>query len=92
MNRDIAAVNEPGRVGTDDERLIVKRNLASSYTADFPLPQQHRAWDLSPYHGSECAQYLLRQAFEEAIHTHAYQYIAESLGLDQSEIFAAYRK
>jgi ribonucleoside-diphosphate reductase beta chain len=40
----------------------------------------------------ECRQYLLRQAFEEAIHTHAYQYIAESLGLDESEIFAAYKE
>src|SRR5439155_3690422 len=40
----------------------------------------------------ECRQYLLRQAFEEAIHTHAYQYIAESLGLDEGEIFAAYKE
>jgi ribonucleoside-diphosphate reductase beta chain len=40
----------------------------------------------------ECRQYLLGQAFEEAIHTHAYQYIAESLGLDESEIFAAYQR
>ena len=31
----------------------------------------------------ECRQFLLRQAFEEAIHTHAYQYIVESLGLDE---------
>ncbi len=40
----------------------------------------------------ECRQYLLRQAFEEAIHTHAYQYIAETLGLDEGEIFAAYKE
>ena len=40
----------------------------------------------------ECRQYLLRQAFEEAIHTHAYQYIVESLGLDESEIFNAYNE
>ena len=33
----------------------------------------------------ECRQYLLRQAFEEAIHTHAYQYIVESLGLNEGE-------
>jgi len=35
---------------------------------------------------------LLRQAFEEAIHTHAYQYVVESLGLDESEIFNAYNE
>lgn len=40
----------------------------------------------------ECRQYLLRQAFEEAIHTHAYQYIVESIGLDESEIFNAYHE
>jgi ribonucleoside-diphosphate reductase beta chain len=40
----------------------------------------------------ECRQYLLRQAFEEAIHTHAYQYIVESLQLDEGEVFNAYRE
>jgi ribonucleoside-diphosphate reductase beta chain len=40
----------------------------------------------------ECRQFLLRQAFEEAIHTHAYQYIVESLGLDEGEIFNAYTR
>ena len=40
----------------------------------------------------ECRQYLLRQAFEEAIHTHAYQYCIESLGMDEGEIFNMYRE
>ena len=40
----------------------------------------------------ECRQFLLRQAFEEAIHTHAYQYIVESLGLDEAEVFNAYHE
>ncbi len=40
----------------------------------------------------ECRQFLLRQAFEEAIHTHAYQYIVESLDLDEAEIFNAYNE
>ena len=39
----------------------------------------------------ECRMYLLRQGFEEAIHTHAYQYIVESLGMDESKIFNMYR-
>jgi ribonucleoside-diphosphate reductase beta chain len=34
----------------------------------------------------------LRQAFEEALHTHAYQYVVESLGLDEGEIFNMYRE
>ncbi len=40
----------------------------------------------------ECRLYLLRQGYEEAIHTHAYQYIVESLGMDQSRIFNMYRE
>jgi len=40
----------------------------------------------------ECRQYILRQAFEEAIHTHAYQYCVESLGMDEGEIFNMYHE
>lgn len=40
----------------------------------------------------ECRMYLLRQAFEEAVHTHSYQYIVESVGLDEGKIFNMYRE
>ena len=40
----------------------------------------------------ECRQYLLRQAYDEAIHTHAYQYIVESLGMDEGEVFNMYHE
>ena len=40
----------------------------------------------------EVRMYLLRQSYEEAIHTHAYQYIVESLNMDQSKIFNMYRE
>ncbi|MFI5240190.1 MAG: ribonucleotide-diphosphate reductase subunit beta [Candidatus Saccharimonadia bacterium] len=40
----------------------------------------------------ECRMYLLRQGFEEAVHTHAYQYMVESLQLDESKIFNMYRE
>ena len=40
----------------------------------------------------ECRQFLLHQAFEEAIHTHAYQYCIESLGMDEGEIFNMYHE
>jgi ribonucleoside-diphosphate reductase beta chain len=41
---------------------------------------------------AECRQYLLRQAFEEAIHTHAFLYIVDSLGLNEREVFNMYRE
>ena len=40
----------------------------------------------------EVRMYLLRQAYEEAVHTHAYQYIVESLAMDESKIFNMYRE
>jgi ribonucleoside-diphosphate reductase beta chain len=40
----------------------------------------------------EIRMYLLRQAYEEAIHTHSYQYIVESLGMNEAKIFNMYRE
>ncbi len=91
MNRDIALWKNPEGL-TDDERLIVKRNLGFFVTADSLAANNIVLGTYRHITAPECRQYLLRQAFEEAIHTHAYQYIAESLGLDESEIFAAYRE
>ena len=34
----------------------------------------------------------MRQAFEEALHTHAYQHVIESLGMDEAELFNMYRE
>ena len=39
----------------------------------------------------ECRQYLLRQAFEEAIHTDTFIYCCDSLGLDPEEIYNMYK-
>ena len=38
----------------------------------------------------ECRQYLLRQAFEEAIHTDTFIYCCDSLGLNPEEIYTMY--
>jgi ribonucleoside-diphosphate reductase beta chain len=91
MNRDIALWKNPNGL-TDDERLIVKRNLGFFVTADSLAANNIVLGTYRHITAPECRQYLLRQAFEEAIHTHAYQYIAESLGLDEGEIFAAYQE
>ena len=91
MSRDIALWKNPNGL-TDDERLIVKRNLGFFVTADSLAANNIVLGTYRHITAPECRQYLLRQAFEEAIHTHAYQYIAESLGLDEGEIFAAYKE
>lgn len=91
MQRDIELWKNP--VGlTEDERRIVKRNLGFFVTADSLAANNIVLGTYRHITAPECRQYLLRQAFEEAIHTHAYQYIVESLGLDEREIFNAYNE
>ncbi len=91
MTRDIEIWKNPKGL-TEDERLIVKRNLGFFVTADSLAANNIVLGTYRHITAPECRQYLLRQAFEEAIHTHAYQYIVESLGLDESEIFNAYKE
>jgi len=91
MSRDIALWKDPNGL-TEDERLIVKRNLGFFVTADSLAANNIVLGTYRHITAPECRQFLLRQAFEEAIHTHAYQYIVESLGLDEGEIFNAYHE
>jgi ribonucleoside-diphosphate reductase beta chain len=76
----------------EDERRIIKRNLGFFVTADSLAANNIVLGTYRHITAPECRQYLLRQAFEEAIHTHAYQYIVESLDLEESEIFNAYHE
>jgi ribonucleoside-diphosphate reductase beta chain len=91
MTRDIALWKDPNGL-TEDERRMVKRNLGFFVTADSLAANNIVLGTYRHITAPECRQFLLRQAFEEAIHTHAYQYIVESLGLDESEIFNAYNE
>ena len=72
---------------SDDERVVVKRSLGFFSTADSLVANNLVLAIYRLITNPECRQYLLRQAFEEAIHTHAYQYCIESLGMDEGEIF-----
>jgi len=91
MSRDIAQWKDSTAL-SDDERLIVKRNLGFFTTADSLAANNIVLGTYRHITAPEARQYLLRQGFEEAIHTHAYQYIVESLGLDESEVFNAYQE
>jgi len=91
MSRDIQLWKDPNGL-TDDERRLVIRNLGFFVTADSLAANNIVLGTYRHITAPECRQYLLRQAFEEAIHTHAYQYIAESLDLDEGELFNAYHE
>ena len=77
---------------SDDERRIVLRSLGYFSTADSLVANNLILAIYRHITNPECRQYLLRQAFEEAIHTHAYQYCIESLGMDEGEVFNMYRE
>ncbi len=77
---------------TEDERRIVMRNLGYFSTADSLVANNLVLAIYRLITNPECRQYILRQAFEEAIHTHAYQYCIESLGMDEGEVFNMYRE
>jgi ribonucleoside-diphosphate reductase beta chain len=77
---------------SEAERTIVKRSLGFFSTADSLVANNLVLGVYRLITNPECRQYLLRQAFEEAIHTHAYQYCVESLSMDEGEIFNMYRE
>ena len=91
MNADIALWKRPDGL-TEDERTIVKRSLGFFSTADSLVANNLVLAIYRLITNPECRQYILRQAFEEAIHTHAYQYCIESLGMDAGEIFNMYHE
>ncbi|MAZ39727.1 MAG: ribonucleotide-diphosphate reductase subunit beta [Legionellales bacterium] len=91
MAADLALWNDPNGL-TEDERIIIKRNLGFFSTADSLVANNLVLAVYKHITNPECRQYLLRQAFEEALHTHSYQHIIQSLGLDEAEVFNMYRE
>jgi ribonucleoside-diphosphate reductase beta chain len=77
---------------TDDERRAIKRNLGFFAASESLVANNIVLAIYRHLTNPECRQYLLRQSFEEAVHTHTFQYIVESLGLDEGELFNMYRE
>src|SRR3989338_883154 len=77
---------------SEDERLALKVVLGFFTTGDSIAANNIILAIYRHITSPECRMYLLRQGFEEAIHTNAYQYIVESLDLDEGEVFNAYHE
>lgn len=92
MSKDVSMWKSGDGQLTEDERLIVMRSLGFFSTADSLVANNLVLALYRHITNPECRQYLLRQAFEEAIHTHAYQYCIQSLGIDEGEVFNMYRE
>jgi ribonucleoside-diphosphate reductase beta chain len=91
MQRDIEQWKDP-KAFTADERHVIKRTLGFFATAETLVGNNLVLAVYRTVDNPEARQYLLRQAFEEAIHVHAFQYIVQSLGLDEAEMFNMYRE
>jgi ribonucleoside-diphosphate reductase beta chain len=77
---------------TEDERMIIERNLGFFSTADSLVANNLVLAVYRHITNPECRQYLLRQAAEEALHTHAYMHVIESLAMDEARVFNMYRE
>ena len=89
MQDDVEQWKSDTKLSPDEKRLILWNlgffSTAESLTANNIV--------LSVYNhvtNPECRQYLLRQAFEEAIHTDTFIYCCDTLGLDPNEIYGMY--
>lgn len=74
----------------EKERRLILWNLGFFSTAE-SLTANNLVLTVYRYvTNPECRQYLLRQAYEEAVHTDTFIYCCDSLGLDPDEIFNMY--
>ena len=79
----------PGAL-SDDERRMIMWNLGFFSTAE-SLTANNLVLALYRHiTNPECRQYILRQAYEEAVHTDTFIYCCDSLGIDPEEVFNMY--
>lgn len=77
---------------SEDEKRVIMRNLGFFSTGESLVGNNIVLAIFKFITNPEARQYLLRQAFEEAVHTHTFHYIVESLSLDSREVFNMYHE
>ncbi len=89
MQQDVEHWKSPD-VLSDTERRMIMWNLGFFSTAESLTANNLVLAIYRHVTNPECRQYLLRQAYEEAVHTDTFIYCCDSLGLDPDEIFNMY--
>ncbi len=89
MQQDVELWKKPGGL-TDDERHLIMRNMGFFSTAESLTANNIVLSIYRHITNPECRQYLLRQAYEEAVHTDTFIYCCDSLGLDPEEVYTMY--
>lgn len=77
---------------SEDERRMVNRTLGFFSVADTMVANNLVQTIYNNVSAPEVRQYLLRQMFEEGLHSHSYQHILQSLRMDEGESFNMYRE
>src|SRR5579872_6484096 len=90
MQQDVEQWKAPN-VLTIQERKLILLNLGFFSTAESLTANNIVLAIYRHVTNPECRQYLLRQAFEESIHTDTFIYCCDSLGLDPEEIYTMYQ-
>lgn len=75
---------------SEEERRMILWNLGFFSTAESLTANNIVLAAYNHVTNPECRQYMLRQAYEEAIHTDTFIYCCDSLGLDPDEIYNMY--
>lgn len=89
MQNDIELWKKPGGL-TEDERRLILWNMGFFSTAESLTANNIVMSIYKHLTNPECRQYLLRQAYEEAVHTDTFIYCCDSLGLDPEEVYTMY--
>jgi len=77
---------------TENERHLIMWNLGFFSTAESLTANNIVLAIYKHVTNPEARQYLLRQAFEEAVHTDTFLYCSDSLGLSAEDVFEAYER
>lgn len=92
MQLDVETWKAQGEKGlTEDERRMVLYNLGFFSTAESLTANNIVMAIYRHITNPECRQYLLRQAYEEAVHTDTFIYCCDTLGLQPDDIYTMYQ-
>lgn len=91
MQKDVEQWKSPDALNAAERKMILWNlgffSTAESLTANNLVLAVYRQVT-----NPECRQYLLRQAYEEAVHTDTFIYCCDSLGLDPDDIYTMYNR
>ena len=89
MQKDVETWKAPAGL-TEDERRMILWNLGFFSTAESLTANNIVLTIYRHVTNPECRQYLLRQAYEEAVHTDTFIYCCDTLGLDPDDVYNMY--